>query len=215
MRKTIVIIFGAPGSGKGFLVDCIENELVNRNIVSKENIGHISTGDLLRAEIAAQTPLGQEIAQIVSSGGLVSDEIVSQLIEKSLDGPEVLKFIDGYPRTEAQRLTLASLLKGKGYRVIALMRDTPIPLIMQRVSKRRVCQDCKCTHSVDDGKCPRCGGLSLVRKDDAVIEKRLAEYENNTAGQWNFLALLADSMLKVDGSEDAEVAAKDIVKRYF
>ena len=65
------------------------------------------------------------------------------------------------------------------------------------------------------GKCPRCGGLSLIRKDDAVIEKRLAEYENNTAGQWNFLALLADSMLKVDGSEDAEVAAKDIVKRYF
>ena len=83
MRKTIVIIFGAPGSGKGFLVDCIENELVNRNIVSKENIGHISTGDLLRAEIAAQTPLGQEIAQIVSSGGLVSDEIVSQLFELS------------------------------------------------------------------------------------------------------------------------------------
>ena len=215
MRKTIVIIFGAPGSGKGFLVDCIENELENRNIVRKEDIGHISTGDLLRAEIAAQTPLGQEIAQIVSSGGLVSDEIVSKLIEKSLDGPEVLKFLDGYPRTEAQRLTLAKLLDGKGYRVISIKRDTPLPLILERVSKRRVCQDCKCTHSVDDGKCPRCGGQSIIRKDDAVIENRLAEYENNTAGQWNFLALLSESMLKGDGAEDAVVAAKDIVTRYF
>ena len=227
MRKTLIILFGAPGSGKGSLGDKIKEQLVNHKGMRAAEISYISTGDLLREEIAAQSELGMEISQIVNSGKLVSDEIVATLVEKALSHSDEFDslgvrvpskhviLLDGYPRTETQRLALANMLQDKAMFVVAVKRNTPFDVIKKRVSERRVCKNCKTTHLASDGKCPKCGGESIIRKDDAVIEQRLVEYETNTAPVWNKLALICDAMQAFDGMDDADAVAKWIVKKYF
>ena len=211
MNKTIFILFGAPGSGKGFLGECLKSELVKREIVSEEQVKYISTGDLLREEVASKTALGQEIAQTIASGKLVADTVVDALVGKALQRDGRIMFLDGYPRTSKQLSYLDTILRDAGYVVISVKRDTPEKLILERVSKRRVCKDCKATHSVDDGKCPKCGGESIIRKDDAVIEKRLSEYQNNTSGLWDNLWGVSNVMMTVDGCEDAFKSSETIV----
>lgn len=214
--KKIIILFGAPGSGKGTLGECIKNELIAQHKACPQNIHYVSTGDLLRAEIASSSELGKQISAIVQSGGLVSDEIVGQLIEAELkkvkDGDFI--FIDGYPRTKAQLETLSSILDAS-FHVTTIRRKTSEKIIKSRISKRRVCADCKTTHSVDDGCCPKCGGESTIRKDDAVIDKRLEEYRTNTLPIWNNMAFISKQMYTIDGSVEASEAAQDLVKRHF
>lgn len=209
MEKVLLLLFGAPGSGKGFLGDCLKSEIEKKGFTVK----YVSTGDLLREEIAQKTPLGEQLAQTISSGQLVPDEVVDALVKKALKTDECVVFLDGYPRTYSQFEKLQEVVES--FKVVAIKRDTPVGLILERVSKRRVCSVCKATHSVDDGCCPKCGGDSLVRKDDAVIEKRLDEYEANTAGLWNDLRLISDEMYVIEGSEEASVAAKEIVEDLF
>lgn len=212
MEKVLLLLFGAPGSGKGFLGDCLKSEIEKKGFTVK----YVSTGDLLREEIAQKTPLGEQLAQTISSGQLVPDEVVDALVKKVLKTDECVVFLDGYPRTYSQFLAFTSFVEVEdGFKVVVVKRDTPVELILERVAKRRVCSVCKATHSVDDGCCPKCGGDSLVRKDDAVIEKRLDEYEANTAGLWNDLRLISDEMYVIEGSEEASVAAKEIVEDLF
>ena len=208
MNKKLIVLFGAPGSGKGYLGDCIKEELKNAGI---EDFLYISTGDLLRAEIAAKTELGQKIEQIVASGKLVPDAIVSELVMKALSGPNKIKILDGYPRTEFQMYDVLAARDMLEHELVSIKRDTAVELIKMRVAKRRVCKDCKATHSVDDGCCPKCGGASMVRKDDAVIDARLAEYEKNTSPLWTSLMANSSASLLVDGSEEASEVAKYFV----
>lgn len=209
MEKLLLLLFGAPGSGKGLLGDCLKSEIEKKGFTVK----YVSTGDLLREEIAQKTPLGEQLAQTISSGQLVPDEVVDALVKKALKTDECVVFLDGYPRTYSQFEKLQEVVES--FKVVAIKRDTSVELILERVAKRRVCSVCKATHSVDDGCCPKCGGDSLVRKDDAVIEKRLDEYEANTAGLWNDLRLISDEMYVIEGSEEASVAAKEIVEDLF
>lgn len=211
MRKFLFILFGAPGSGKGFLGECLKSELIKQGIVSEDQIKYISTGDLLREEVALKTPLGLQIVQTIGSGQLVSDAVVDALVNKALQRDERVMFLDGYPRTSNQLDSLTEILQDKSYVVIAIKRNTPERLILERVSKRRVCKECKLTHSVDDGRCPKCGGESVVRHDDSVIEKRLSEYRGNTSALWNDLWVVSNFMTSVDGKEDARDSAADVV----
>ena len=213
MKKTIIILFGAPGSGKGYLGDCLQREITGRRITEK--IKYISTGDLLRAEVIAKTALGEQISQIIASGELVSDEIVNDLVSKALNAEEDIFFLDGYPRTDEQLNMLFSQFEQKQQYVVAIKRDTPIDLILERVSKRRICRECKVTHSVEDGCCPKCGGKSIIRKDDAVIADHIAVYQNSTEKLWNVLYYEVDEMYVVEGDKDASLAAKDIVDNLF
>ena len=212
MKQKLLVLFGAPGSGKGYLGDCIKEELVENGAT---DFLYISTGDLLRAEIKAKTPLGQEIEQIVSSGKLVPDTIVSKLVIKALYEPQEIKILDGYPRTNTQMVDLVTIQDTLDYEVISIRRDTAVSLIKERVAKRRVCKDCKATHSVDDGCCPKCGGASEIRKDDAVIDARLAEYQKNTEHLWDILLTISSASLNVDGSVEAKEVAKEFVKLLF
>ena len=209
MEKTILIPFGRPGSGKGYGCECIKDELTKQGFT---DFLHISTGDLLRAEKEAGTPLGQEIKQVLDSGGLVSDQIVSELVMKALQEPQSLKIIDGYPRTEVQLQDIIRAKEELGYRIIAIHRDTDVALIKERVSNRRVCAHCKTTHSVKDGAGPKCGGPSVVRADDAVIDDRLAAFEAHTKPLWNQIARISRAALVVDGSVDAKDLAAEFVE---
>lgn len=135
------------------------------------------------------------------------------MIANALAGDQVIKILDGYPRTEAQFEKLKSQISDET-QVIAVFRDTPVDVIMSRVAKRRVCKDCKTTHSVDDGCCPKCGGESLIRKDDSVIQARLAEFERNTLPIWDRMCEIG-ATLHCEGDRESSEIADGIITLIF
>ena len=130
-----IVLLGAPGSGKGTQAE---------NIVKKYQIAHISTGDLLRAEVAAGTSLGKQAKEIMESGALVSDEIVLGMIETRLSQDDVKNgfMLDGFPRTLAQAESLDALLAKIGQPLdVVVFLDVDYGEIMQRLLARKRADD--------------------------------------------------------------------------
>ncbi len=152
-----LILFGPPGSGKG---------TQSANIIEKYGLIHLSTGDLLRSEIAAKTPLGLEAQKVMDQGLLVPDEVVIGMISSKLDAnPEARGFIfDGFPRTTAQAEALDKLLALKKTAISAVLSlEVPEDELVRRLLER---------------------GQTSGRSDDAsedVVKKRIVEYHNKTA----------------------------------
>ncbi len=147
-----IVLLGAPGSGKGTQADAI---------VAKYQITHISTGDLLRAEVAANTELGKQAKIIMESGGLVSDDIVLGMIRNRLSQGDTDKgfMLDGFPRTQAQAEALDDLLAKLGQPLDAvLFFDVDYGEIMERLLARQRADD-----------------------NEDTIRKRLEVYEAQTA----------------------------------
>lgn len=178
-----LVLFGPPGAGKGTQAQFI---------VEQFNIPQISTGDMLRAAVKEQTPLGIKAKAIMDSGGLVSDDIVLGIIRERFSQPDCTKgfILDGFPRTTPQALALSELLVDMGRQidhVISLEIDNN--LIIKRLSGRRACSVCaKGYHvSFDPPKaadvCDACGGTLVQREDDkeATVKKRLDVYDQQTA----------------------------------
>jgi adenylate kinase len=152
-----LILFGPPGSGKG---------TQSERLIAKYGLKHLSTGDILRSEIAGQTPLGLAAKSYMDKGQLVPDEVVIEMISSALDNnPQANGFLfDGFPRTNAQAEALDKLLtqKGTSIAVVLALQVTEKELI-QRLLNR---------------------GLTSGRSDDTneeVISARIAEYEKKTA----------------------------------
>ena len=126
-----LVIFGPPGAGKGTQSSFITN---------KFNLYQLSTGELLREEIKNKTELGKKISSIINSGDLVSDEIVSELIEKFISKKEFQNRIifDGYPRNLAQAKNLDILLKKNNQKIdMVLKLSVSLDIIKQRISERK------------------------------------------------------------------------------
>ena len=151
-----LILFGPPGSGKG---------TQSEKIIEKYDLIHLSTGDLLRSQIAQQTPLGLEAKKLMDKGQLVPDEVVVGMISTALEeNAEAKGFLfDGFPRTAAQAAALDSLLDIKKTPVkVMLALDVSEDELVKRILKR---------------------GQSSGRTDDtdeAIIAARVAEYKNKT-----------------------------------
>ncbi len=127
-----IVIFGPPGAGKG---------TQSKFIVKKYNLYQLSTGDLLRNEIKNNSELGTKISSIINSGGLVSDEIVGNLIEKFVSSYEYKNKIifDGYPRTLIQAKNLNNLLKNYGQKINVVLKLTVgLETIKKRISERQI-----------------------------------------------------------------------------
>lgn len=152
-----IILFGPPGSGKG---------TQSANLINKFGLIHLSTGDLLRSEIEAKTPLGLEAKKVMDQGLLVPDEVVIGMISSKLDAnPEARGFIfDGFPRTTAQAEALDKLLALKKTSIsVVLALEVPEHELIARLLNR---------------------GATSGRSDDAneeVIRARIVEYHNKTA----------------------------------
>ncbi|MBW8686188.1 adenylate kinase [Chitinophaga rhizophila] len=152
-----IILFGPPGSGKG---------TQSANLIKKFGLLHLSTGDLLRSEIEAKTPLGLEAKKVMDQGILVPDEVVIGMISSKLDAnPEARGFIfDGFPRTTAQAEALDKLLALKKTAISnVLALEVPEDELIARLLNR---------------------GITSGRSDDAneeVIRARIVEYHNKTA----------------------------------
>jgi adenylate kinase len=169
------IVLGPPGSGHG-------TQAVR--IAETYGIPHISTGDILRAAVKAGTPLGQQVAATLADGGLVGDDLMTDLVRSRLAQPDAQNgfLLDGFPRTVAQARTLEALLGGVP--VIVTMLSVATDAIVDRLSNRRICEACGITQSVFFGSegeneaCPYCGGRLVRRQDDApqTIRRRLENY---------------------------------------
>jgi len=152
-----IILFGPPGSGKG---------TQSEKLIAKYNLKHLSTGDLLRSEIAESTPLGLEAKKLMDAGQLVPDEVVVGMISSALEAnPQVNGFLfDGFPRTTAQAEALDKLLKLKGTEIgIVLALEVSEEELVKRLLNR---------------------GLTSGRSDDtneAVVRNRIVEYKNKTS----------------------------------
>jgi adenylate kinase len=175
----IVILLGAPGSGKG---------TQSQRLAAKYGFKHLATGDIFRAEIAAQTALGQKAQDYVKSGKLVPDALVVEMVAGKIEaGGKYL--LDGFPRTLDQAHGLAGILKGAGLSVDRVVCMTlPSEEAVKRMSSRRVCSQCAAVYNAAtsptkvDGVCDKCGGKVIQREDDseATARKRLMVFEDLT-----------------------------------
>ncbi len=179
-----IILLGPPGAGKGTQASRL---MADRGMVQ------LSTGDMLRAAVAAGTPVGLQAKAVMDAGGLVSDEIVSGIIGERLDQPDTAKGVifDGYPRTEAQAHSLDELLAARGRKldhVVELAVDEDA--LVERITGRYTCA--KCNEGYHDlfkqpkvaGVCDACGATEFKRRPDdneETVRNRMAEYRAKTA----------------------------------
>ena len=173
-----IIFLGPPGAGKGTQAQIVCQRL---------GIPQVSTGDMLRAAIAAGTEMGRKAKEYMDQGQLVPDEIVINILKERLKEDDCKDgfILDGFPRTVPQ----AEALDKMGV-VIDRVVDIEVPdeKIMARLSGRRVCEKCGSSYHVDykptkvEGVCDRCGGKTVQRKDDSpeIIKDRLEVYHAQT-----------------------------------
>ena len=172
-----LVLLGAPGAGKGTQA---------QRLVAEFGVAHISTGDLLRAAVAAQSELGVAAKKYMDAGELVPDQLVIDLVKERLAADDAQKgfILDGFPRNTMQAVTLDSELSAMGRELdCALLVDVPAEVIIGRLSSRRTCRACGYTGTASDETCPSCTGEMYQRDDDKpeTIKNRLDVYEKNTA----------------------------------
>ena len=180
-----IVLLGAPGSGKGTQA---------KKLVEKFNIAQISTGDLLRAAVAAGSELGKQAKAIMEAGELVSDEVVLGLIKEKLGSPETAKgfILDGFPRNLAQAEALDVMLIEQTLPIDAAIHiHVDSEEIIKRITGRRSCADCGAIYNVhfspptqEEGRCDKCGSNNLQHRADdneETVRNRLQIYGQQTA----------------------------------
>ena len=171
-----LVLLGPPGSGKGTLAE---------NIVKKYGLSHISTGDMLRSEIAKNSDLGLKAKEYMDSGGLVPDELIIAMVEKRLDDPDCAEgvILDGFPRTIDQAKALGKVVDID----LCIEITSTEELILERISTRRVCRKCGYVTNTEfvgnSTVCPVCAGELYIRDDDnrETVKSRLNVYFAQTA----------------------------------
>jgi adenylate kinase len=173
-----IVLLGAPGSGKGTQAKRLEAD---------KNIPHISTGDMLRAAVAAGTRFGQQARDIMEAGQLVSDDIVLGIISERLAEPDAAEgfILDGFPRTEKQALDLEDLLDQLGSPLdAAVLMDVDFDVLLKRLTGRRTGKLLNIYLSPKEelDACTDAGGELIQRDDDneETIKSRLEVYRRQT-----------------------------------
>jgi len=211
MTSRRLLIFGRQGAGKG--TQCVR-------LAVHFGIPHISTGDMLRAAAASGSEFGQQVKAIMDLGSPVSDEVMEGVVRERLAQPDAASgfLLDGYPRTPPQAEFLNSVLAPNAVD-IAINLDVPEDVVVERITRRRVCTNCGATYSVDDaavatGVCDRCGSGPIVQRDDDredSVRTRLNLYAVQTEP---LLAWFADrdQLVTVDGVGDPDQIAAELVR---
>ena len=210
----IIVLMGAPGAGKGTQARLLQERL---------RLPQISTGDIFRALKNAQTPLAQEVREIMERGQLVPDELTIRLVKERTAQPDCQNgyILDGFPRTPAQAASLEKLAAEQGNTIIAVLIDVPRELLEQRMTGRRSCPICGEIYNIylkppkHDNVCDFHPNAELVhRADDNVetVKARLATYDKQTQPLIDYYK--ATTLLRsVDGTGDPEVIYEDVLRQ--
>lgn len=180
----VLILLGPPGAGKGTQARMLEEDF---------GLVQLSTGDLLRAAVAAGTEAGRKAKAVMDAGQLVSDDIVLAILKDRMTQPDVAKgiILDGFPRTDGQAAALDALLSASGQKVTAAISlEVDDDAMVGRVSGRFTCA--KCGEGYHDefkkpaqaGTCDKCGGTEMKRRADdnaETVRERLKAYHAQTA----------------------------------
>jgi adenylate kinase len=210
MKRRLVLL-GAPGAGKGTQA---------RRLAEAHGLAHLSTGDLLRAAVAAGTPAGRAAASIMQAGKLVPDDVVFGVLFERLPAAVDGFVLDGFPRNCAQAEELDGRLAGLGHPLQAVI-DVHVPdeQLVRRITGRRICKGCGRNYHVEfvpsrvAGRCDACGGELVQRPDDtaAVVAERLTVYHQQTEplkAYYKSRGLLT----MLDGTRAVEQVEADIVE---
>ncbi|PIS10327.1 MAG: adenylate kinase [Bdellovibrio sp. CG10_big_fil_rev_8_21_14_0_10_47_8] len=205
-----IVLFGAPGAGKG-----TQSQL----LVERLKMVQISTGDLFRAAIKGKTELGQKAQSYMDKGELVPDSIVIGMVDEVLTRLNGNSFIlDGFPRTRAQAEALGKILSQRSLEIgKAVFLEVPREELLQRLTGRRVCKSCGAVYHVNSkppkiaGVCDLCGGEVIQRNDDReeVIVTRLKTYEENTLPLRDYYKEL-NKYVEVNGAQETEKVFSDV-----
>lgn len=171
-----LLIYGPPGSGKGTQAELL---------IKAFAIPHIATGDMLRAEVAARTPLGLQAGPIMADGGYVPDEIMIGMIRNRLQQPDSQKgfIMDGFPRTIPQAEALDALMSELGRKFnCVLYLNVPTRELVKRLAGRMTCPVDQKTFPPGTKTCPIDGATLIQRDDDRsdAVHKRIEVYHEKT-----------------------------------
>lgn len=204
-----LVFFGAPGAGKGTIAKILNNDT---------NIPQISTGDLFRAAIKNQTPLGQQVSSILDKGELVPDSLTVSLVKERVaqDDCKDGYILDGFPRTIGQAEEweqIAPIDK-------AIYFDIDDEIVKKRLGGRRTCSSCGAIYHIESNKpkvenvCDKCGADLMIRKDDKeeAILNRLEVYHSQTKPLLDFYKKI-DKMVSVEAFHDIETVAKQLKEK--
>lgn len=208
-----IILIGAPGSGKGTQAE---------NIRQKYPIAHISTGDILRANVKAGTELGENAKVYMESGKLVPDEVIIAMVESRLQEPDCKNgfILDGFPRTKNQAEALDLILEKLGILLDAVVQlNVDDETVVRRLTTRRVCKSCGEIYNIlsksakIEGICDKCGGEVIQRNDDieSVIRNRLTVFHEQTAPLIDYYRS-KDLLVSVNAAGEKDVVLKLLEK---
>lgn len=208
-----LMLFGAPGAGKGTQA---------KFLIEKYNIPQISTGDILRAAIVDKTDMGMEAKNFMDAGKLVPDSTIIGIIKDRLVHADCKDgfILDGFPRTLGQAEALTQLMETMKIsldKVISL--NVPDELIVGRITGRRVCASCGASFHVEfnpskkEAVCDYCDGELTIRKDDneETVKSRLASYHEQTTPLIDFYTKMG-LFIQLDGTKDVADVTSDMIK---
>jgi adenylate kinase len=200
-----IILLGGPGAGKGTVAEFLKK---------KTPYIHVSTGDMLRAAVKAETEIGLEVKACMESGTLVSDELILKIIKEriSKEAADAKFMFDGFPRTIQQAEGLQALLKEIDGRISHVLNLIAEPeALIPRLCGRRTCKNCGAIFHIahmppkEEGVCDLCGGELYQRADDneETVMNRLDVYKTQTAPLIDFYKK-QDLLYDVDAGGSAE-----------
>ena len=208
-----LVLLGPPGAGKGSVAALIKDRYV---------LLHISTGDILREEIRKESPLAKEIKSYIERGALVPDEVITKMVDQKLTKdlkPTEGFMLDGYPRNEAQAKELDAILKKTNSSLdFVLNMEASLPLILKRISGRRICKKCGAVYHLTNKPpkvadvCDACSGSLYQRSDDneETIKNRMSVYNISTSPILEYYRK-QDKLVTFDGDKDTDILFEEFV----
>ena len=208
-----IVLMGPPGVGKGTQAGKIKIQY---------DIPHISTGDMFRAAVSNTTALGLEAKKYMDAGQLVPDEVTIGIVRERLVDPDCQRgfLLDGFPRTVVQAIALEEIMSGLGGKVdLALSISAPDEVLLERMTGRVSCNDCKSVYHLKftpprvAGVCDKCSGKLVQRADDNkdTVATRLGVYKEQTAPLLDYYKGQG-TLVDIDGNRDPDEVFSDITK---
>ncbi|MDR4173682.1 adenylate kinase [Bacillus nitratireducens] len=206
-----LILMGLPGAGKGTQAE---------QIVAKYNIPHISTGDMFRAAMKAETEMGLQAKSFIDKGALVPDEVTIGIVRERLSQGDCVRgfLLDGFPRTVAQASALEEIMKDLGKKIDYVLNiNVDSGLLLKRLTGRRICKECGATYHLEFNPpakadvCDKCGGELYQRSDDneETVANRLDVNIKQTKPLLDFYEELG-YLQSINGEQDINKVFADI-----